>query len=733
MLKLVSIERNYILPKSLFFLTEMLNKKVLVFIIAFFACSSILFQNVQLGAATTAEDRYEDNDSKETATHLELGTYTNLTLHDRSDKDYYQVNLIAGDSYEIFLNFSTTNYHFIEITSDSAPDFYQEEQSYFLRPTILLDNITISGAYTILIYNNYQLEYEFSIYHTLVEDRFEENNLRDTAAPIDLGIYENLSIHYSKDCDYYAINLSSQQNYEITVNFSGNIYYQLWYGDEIVYPKLFSGKFIFDLNQDGQYFIKFFLIEMFPLYYSFQIEATDKEATAVYAERLDDMQIKFMDKKTLTWIPKGKEESTEKRYAIIQDFIIIHQGLWDYNKPIQLNLFGYKNGVYRFDLVIISDTYSFVDTIIITYTAEAFTWLVYFLVIGASAIVFILMNREIRIRKSKYLIKKKTKNKGVKYITKHSRLLIGNERQEILDFSFLQEPQQFLDSVTELYIQCTHIHSFHHCPKFPNLINFKIIGNIRSFEGLPEILENLKSLSIRGDISSFAHFPHKLPNLSQMEVSESLEIQSLKGLPIILSNLEKLQIVDCGLTSLDGFPQEVPKLSKLYLVRNELTSLEGLPKEIPMLTELDGSNNHLEDLIGLPQNMSNLHVISFCSNQLTSFEGLPDDFPALEYFAVSENKLKDFKYFPANLPKLHELDLIDNQFSNFNDFPQNYLKFQIWMSNNPLQSLKGLNKLILTQSLPSLNESDLENFSAEAKAIINTRNISQIYEYFNGK
>ncbi|KAI9205313.1 uncharacterized protein BJ171DRAFT_567503 [Polychytrium aggregatum] len=203
-------------------------------------------------------------------------------------------------------------------------------------------------------------------------------------------------------------------------------------------------------------------------------------------------------------------------------------------------------------------------------------------------------------------------------------------------------------------------------------------------------LSNIQELTIRhrnrdrvaGSLISLEGMPKELPMLAKLDLSECIELKSLKGMP------------------------EMPKLETLYLPKS-IEFLEGMPKELPMLTWLSMSGcSELKSLKGMPE-MPKLEKL-LLPKSIESLEDMPNELPMLERLSLKEcNQLKSLEEI-SEMPHLKAL-VLPKSIESLEGMP-NELPRLTWFDPSEcseLKSLKGMPEMpkLVTLKLPKSTES----------------------------
>jgi chitodextrinase len=161
-----------------------------------------------------AQDVYEPNDSTGATTIITAGTYTNLSIHQIGDVDWYRITATKNGLLHVKLTFLVGSG-----TSDVELELYAANGTTLLSSSTTGDtreNITypiVSGTnYFIKVYGaggeNVINNYDMSIFE-LDPDGKEVNETVTTATLLSPGTYSDLNIFSTTDIDYYRIHISA--------------------------------------------------------------------------------------------------------------------------------------------------------------------------------------------------------------------------------------------------------------------------------------------------------------------------------------------------------------------------------------------------------------------------------------------------------------------------------------------------------------------------------------------
>ena len=181
---------------------------------------------------TTADDRFEPNDNRSTATPLDPGTYETLAITD-GDFDVFTVDLEAGERLTADVRFRHSEGDIDAGLFGPTGEFLQSSESVTddERLSVVADQ---AGAYTILVLSATNGTTPYSL-EVAVEDagggtdtpvskpvpvgEFEPNDDFDSATRLAPGRYENLSLT-ADDADVYAVEGAAGETLSASINFS---------------------------------------------------------------------------------------------------------------------------------------------------------------------------------------------------------------------------------------------------------------------------------------------------------------------------------------------------------------------------------------------------------------------------------------------------------------------------------------------------------------------------------
>lgn len=174
----------------------------------------IIFFLVLFPKILIAQDIYEPNETTGAATVITAGVYSNLSIHQIGDVDWYRITATKNGLLHVKLTFLVGNG-----TSDVELEVYAANGTTKLSSSTTSDtreNVTytiVSGTnYFIKVYGasgeNVINNYDMSIYE-LDPDAKEVNETATTATLLNPGTYSDLNIFSATDIDFYRIHISA--------------------------------------------------------------------------------------------------------------------------------------------------------------------------------------------------------------------------------------------------------------------------------------------------------------------------------------------------------------------------------------------------------------------------------------------------------------------------------------------------------------------------------------------
>ena len=173
-------------------------------------------------ADAPANDRLEPNDDAESAEFVDAGQYNGLIMQG-AESDYYAVTLDAGESLRATVSYNeyATNINLalggpdLDIIDRSTSTGSSERVSTF--------QVEQPGTYYLHAYGRSDAIAEYDLTVETVDspvrnDRYESNDERGTATPIQAGSYPDLQIAYGES-DYYAVSLAEGESIDAAIDF----------------------------------------------------------------------------------------------------------------------------------------------------------------------------------------------------------------------------------------------------------------------------------------------------------------------------------------------------------------------------------------------------------------------------------------------------------------------------------------------------------------------------------
>jgi len=178
-----------------------------------------LFMLLALAGVASADDRYEENDDKDTAAEVNYGNYTGLSAE---DDDWYKISLNDGADISVTIRFDGDEADldlYLYNEDDEELDYSDGTGNTEKVEATDLD----AGWYYIEVYLlDGETSYDMMISDEVEEpedDKYEENDDKDEAAEVDYGLYEDL---YCGDDDWYRISLDDGDDLVVTIRFDGD-------------------------------------------------------------------------------------------------------------------------------------------------------------------------------------------------------------------------------------------------------------------------------------------------------------------------------------------------------------------------------------------------------------------------------------------------------------------------------------------------------------------------------
>jgi hypothetical protein len=182
-----------------------------------------------LGVTQSENDRFEDNDERATATHIQQGTLENLQIVD-GESDYFAVNLTTGESITATARFEHSQGDLdMEL---QAPDGRSLDSSISVSDDETVSAVAAqNGTYYVEVYgySGASAPYSLDVEVTDTDDigtsgsnatDLEPNDDFDTAASVTAGRYTGLEINSTTDEDYYAVEVDAGQSLTASIEFS---------------------------------------------------------------------------------------------------------------------------------------------------------------------------------------------------------------------------------------------------------------------------------------------------------------------------------------------------------------------------------------------------------------------------------------------------------------------------------------------------------------------------------
>jgi hypothetical protein len=182
----------------------------------------------------------------------------------------------------------------------------------------------------------------------------------------------------------------------------------------------------------------------------------------------------------------------------------------------------------------------------------------------------------------------------------------------------------------------------------------------------------------------------------------------LKVLPLLPTELQKLQVIELGCNRLTTLPDELftlPRLRRLGLGNNRIDTLPTSMTQLQELMSLDLSENRLERLPESIGSLSRLMEVSFYANYLTEVPDTIFELKRLERLDLSTNQLPALP-LPADCrySRLRALDVSHNRLTRISDGMKRLRTLRILsLAGNRLVSLQGLEGLVLLEELDVSN------------------------------
>jgi cysteine-rich repeat protein len=185
-------------------------------------------------------DRFEDNDTFETAVDFEAGSYTDLIVCD-DDDDFYGFDLGAGDVINIDVDFAFLDGNINIDLRNPAGDIVAESTNLVTSAESIEYSAPASGRYTLNVRLAFDLgdsaQYDLDVVideatPTCTDDGLEDNDTFDDARPIG-GSTDALQVCEGDD-DFYSVTLGAGDTLTVAADFShaeGDIDLRLLNGD----------------------------------------------------------------------------------------------------------------------------------------------------------------------------------------------------------------------------------------------------------------------------------------------------------------------------------------------------------------------------------------------------------------------------------------------------------------------------------------------------------------------
>lgn len=185
--------------------TKYCTRGLILVAIALVAVSAV----VAFPAAAQSNDRFEPNDHSGEAAEIEPGTYEDLRMAEDEWADYYAVELEEGENISSSIAFDHE-------TADLSmallgPNRYYEDYSFSRSDGESVETTAAeAGTYYVAVwgFGATGADYDLTVETDGAEpegDRFENNDDLESAAPIEAGEHENLTVS-ADDRDFYTVD-----------------------------------------------------------------------------------------------------------------------------------------------------------------------------------------------------------------------------------------------------------------------------------------------------------------------------------------------------------------------------------------------------------------------------------------------------------------------------------------------------------------------------------------------
>ena len=266
---------------------------------------------------------------------------------------------------------------------------------------------------------------------------------------------------------------------------------------------------------------------------------------------------------------------------------------------------------------------------------------------------------------------------------------------------------QSLPNLTNLTIKDTCIISLHYLPKtLKSLKQLRLINNkLNTLKNLPQNLPSLRNFTIIDhSLSSLLDMPQKFPKLYNFSII-CPKLQNLEGFPCYVPSLNHISVgmtqfrdgfkdfIPIELETFKGLPQSIPQLNNFTLVKGSLRNFDHFPTNIPELERINFEHCTFFNLIGYESLPLSTHI-RFCSHHAKLLKLFLDQY---------QDRLQ-LEFLPPYCPDLNEIECVWRQikqevvynayYPTFNKFEQSLTKSLLHMSqsNGRIRSICGRNE-----------------------------------------
>ena len=251
-------------------------------------------------------DSHEPNNTFSTATEIYLGSpVTDSNIHIADDEDYYEFEIVAGDTLNVLLYGIPTNCNYDIKLYNSQHSCLATSAHTGVRSESISLEIPTTGTYYIKVYsvsgfstNNYVLSLSANYPAPFLDD-YEPNDTLSTATSIQSTSSIQASISTGDDLDYFVFSIDTARRVNITLsNIPSGCDYNLQLlddeGDIICQSNngLYNSESLIHNLSSGTYYVKVYTVYRFSnTEYTLSISSENVIETAYYSQMINSFQI----------------------------------------------------------------------------------------------------------------------------------------------------------------------------------------------------------------------------------------------------------------------------------------------------------------------------------------------------------------------------------------------------------------------------------------------------------